>query len=72
MPLAAEQTGRSARGRFHRRWADDDSVTETSLVAPLSTLRFESARDLRPALRPGTGRDPRSTQRGVALLACCI
>jgi SMODS-associated and fused to various effectors sensor domain len=46
MPLAGTQTAQSARGRLRAAWAKAAGHTEDQLLALLSVLRFDTARDL--------------------------
>jgi hypothetical protein len=47
MPAGGEQTHRSDRGKLRARWADAAGLTEERLLALLSVLRFDTARDLK-------------------------
>lgn len=47
MPMAAEQTRRSDRGRLRAAWAQAANLTEAQLLALLNVLEFDTARDLR-------------------------
>jgi SMODS-associated and fused to various effectors sensor domain len=46
LPVAAEQTSLSARGKARAAWAREAGLTEEQLLEMLSILRFDTARDL--------------------------